>query len=288
MVPLNVTFWGVRGSIPTPGPTTSRWGGNSSCLEVRHGDLPPIVLDCGTGARKLGMKLARESGRHAHLLFTHFHMDHVIGFPFFVPVYTPGFEIDVTIPASDDDEARDKLGRFLNGVYHPVRLREMPSVLRFHAIRPGRTFQRSGYTVKGVALNHPGGSCGYRIEADGQSICYITDSSPFAQPGDGVLYDREPTPGEARMLHFLAGADVVVYDTMFELSEYLEKMTWGHSYPEYARGLCAAAGVKHLVLFHHSPDASDDLLDERAKAWSAATAPRVTLAREGETVFAEG
>ena len=104
-----MTFWGVRGSIPTPGPTTSRWGGNSSCLEVRHEDLPPLVLDCGTGARNLGMKLVRQPGRKLHMLFTHFHMDHVFGFPFFAPVYTPGFEIDVTVPASDEDEAQERL-----------------------------------------------------------------------------------------------------------------------------------------------------------------------------------
>jgi len=246
------------------------------------------VLDCGTGARKLGIKLVQEKCRSLHVLFTHFHMDHVFGFPFFAPVYTPGFDIDVTVPASDADEARERIERFLNGVYHPIRLRDMPCQLDFKAIRPGRDFQRSGYTIRGIALNHPGGSCGYRIEAEGQVVCYITDTAPFAQPGEGVLFDRPPTPGEARMLRFLQGADIVVYDTMYELPEYLEKMTWGHSYPEYARGLCAAAGVEHLVLFHHAPDATDEQLDRRAEAWAGTTAPRVSLAREGETVLVEG
>lgn len=285
---MQVTFWGVRGSIPTPGPNTSRWGGNSSCLEVRHKDLPPIVLDCGTGARPLGVKLVQEPGRKLHVLFTHFHMDHVFGFPFFAPVYTPGYEVDITCPASDPEEAREKLSRFLNGIYHPIRLRDMPCNLEFKAIRPGRAFTRSGYTLRAVALNHPGGSCGYRIEADGQSICYVTDTAPFAQPGEGVLFDRDPTPGETRMLRFLDGADIVVYDTMYELPEYLEKMTWGHSYPEYARGLCAKAGVGQLVLFHHAPDASDETLDQRAQQWAGASEPRVSLAREGETVLVEG
>ncbi len=283
-----VRFWGVRGSLPTPGAATSRWGGNSSCLEIRQDGLPPLVLDCGTGARNLGRHLLGESGRHLHVLFTHFHMDHVFGFPFFAPLYTPGYRIDVTVPASDDDEARARLDGFCNGVYHPVRLRDVPATLDFHAIRPGRAFERDGWNVRGVALNHPGGSCGYRVEHGGRSICYVTDTAPFATPGEGVVYDRPPTPGEARMLRFLEGADVVVYDTMFDLPEYLERMTWGHSYPEYARGLCRAAGVRHLVLFHHAPDASDDDLDARAAAWAGASEPRVSLAREGEIVHAEG
>jgi phosphoribosyl 1,2-cyclic phosphodiesterase len=285
---VQVTFWGVRGSIPTPGPGTSRWGGNSSCLEVRHGDLPPVVLDCGTGARRLGQKLLGERGRRLHLMFSHFHMDHVFGFPFFAPVYTPEYDLNVVVPAVDDAAARERLGDFVNGRYHPTRLRDAPCNLRFQAIRPERTFELDGWEVRGVSLNHPGGSCGYRLQADGLSICYVTDSAPFAQPGEGVVYDKPPTAGERRMLRFLNGADVVVYDTMYELPEYLEKMTWGHSYPEYARGLCAAAGVRHLVLFHHAPEATDDELDAREAAWAAAREPRVTLAREGESVNAEG
>lgn len=283
-----VRFWGVRGSIPTPGPETSRWGGNSSCLEIRHGDLPPLVLDAGTGARKLGMNLLQEPGRNLHMVFTHFHMDHVFGFPFFVPLYTPGYRVHVSIPATDDAEAKDRIGRFCNGVFHPVRLRDMPCKLDFSSFRPQATLERDGWTLRTVALNHPGGSCGYRVEAGGQSVCYVTDSAPFAQPGEGVAYDREPTPGEKRLLRFLDGADIVVYDTMFEFTEYLEKMHYGHSYPEYARALCAKAGVKHLVLFHHAPDATDDELDARAAAWAAAEAPKVSLAREGDAVFAEG
>jgi phosphoribosyl 1,2-cyclic phosphodiesterase len=255
---------------------------------VRHDNLPPLVLDSGTGARKLGIKLVQEPGRRLQMLFTHFHMDHVFGFPFFAPLYTPGFEIDVTIPASDDEEARERLSGYLNGVYHPVRLRDLPCTLRVHAARADRDLDRGGWKVRGITLNHPGGAVGWRVEAGGKSVCYITDSAPFATPGEGVVYDRPPTPGEQRMVRFLEGADVVVYDTMYELPEYLEKMTWGHSYPEYARGLCAVAGVRHLVLFHHAPDASDDELDARARAWAGAASPRVSLAREGERVFAEG
>ena len=142
--------------------------------------------------------------------------------------------------------------------------------------------------MRGITLNHPGGALGYRIEVDGQSVCYITDTAPFARPGEGVAAGAEPTRAEARMIAFLQGADLVVYDTMYDLEEYLEKMTWGHSYPEYAWELCKAAQVAHLVLFHHLPDATDDALDALAEKWAGESAPRVTLAREVHTVEVAG
>ena len=121
---MKVRFWGVRGSIPVPGEGTTRWGGNSSCVEVTHGDAT-IVLDCGTGARPLGRDLLGRPQRELDLLFTHFHMDHIIGFPFFGPVFAPNYQVRVTVPAFSEEEAKDRLGRFVNGVYHPLRIREI-------------------------------------------------------------------------------------------------------------------------------------------------------------------
>lgn len=285
---MQVTFWGVRGSIPTPGAQTSRWGGNSSCLELRHEGLPPLVLDCGTGARPLGMKLVRERCPLIHILFTHFHLDHVFGFPFFVPIYAPNQEIAITAPGYSDAEVQEKLALYMNGVLHPSRIRDIPCGLSFHAVRPGRAFERDGWKITGVGLNHPGGSIGYRIEAGGRSICYVTDTAPFAKPGEGVAADKEPTPAEHRILRFLDGADMVIFDTMFDLHEYLEKMTWGHSYPDYAHALCRKADVGRLILFHHAPEADDDALDAREVRWSDVEQPRVSLAREGATLNVEG
>ncbi len=281
---MKVTFWGVRGSIPTPGAETQRWGGNSSCLEVRHGDLPPVVLDCGTGARKLGFKLVGEPARKLELVFSHFHMDHVFGFPFFVPIYTPGYDVRITVPAFSEEEAREKLARYLNGIYHPTRLRELPASVSFQPIRSGRSFDASGFHITGLSLNHPGGAIGYRIEVDGQSLAYITDTAPFARPGEGVASDRDPPKSETRIIEFLRDCDVVVYDTMYDHEEYLEKMTWGHSYPEYAAAVCRAAGAKHLVLFHHLPDASDAYLDELARRWADHKDPAVSVAIEEGTI----
>lgn len=281
---VNVTFWGVRGSIPVPGGDTARWGGNSSCLEVRHEGLPPLVLDCGTGARGLGTKLAREHARRVHVLLSHLHADHIFGFPFFLPLYLPGADVRVGVPAYSEDEARERLGRYLNGSFHPVRQREMPSLGGYLAVRPGRVLELDGWRVVPFRLNHPGGSMGYRVEAGGRSLAYVTDTAPFAQPGEGVSVGEEPVPAERRALAFLKDCDVVVYDTMFDHDAYLEKMTWGHSYPEYALAMARRAGVDRLVLFHHEPDAADDVLDERAARFAAEVAPRVRLAREGETL----
>jgi ribonuclease BN (tRNA processing enzyme) len=247
--------------------------------------MTPVVLDCGTGARLLGIKLVTEPGRSLDLLFTHFHMDHVFCFPFFAPIYTPGYQLRVSVPAFSEEEAMDKLGRYLNGVYHPTRIRELPASVTWHPVRPGREYTlESGWRIKTATLNHPGGAVAYRIEAGGASLAYVTDTAPFAKPDEGVTAGKEPPTAEKRVIDFLSGCDTVVYDTMFDVDEYLEKMTWGHSYPEYAFALCKAAGVKHLVLFHHLPDASDEALDALAAAWARAENPQVTLAREGETI----
>ena len=210
---MEVTFWGVRGSIPTPGAATVRWGGNSSCVEVRAPGQAPLVFDQGTGARLLGLKLVREPGRELDLLFTHFHMDHVFGFPFFVPIYTPGYDLRVTVPAYSVEEAREKLSRYLNGVYHPTRLRDLPSTVSFHAVRPGRPFQRGDFTITGLRLNHPGGAMGYTVEHGDAKLAYITDSAPFARPGEGVAAGAPPPPGEAAIIEFLRGSDLIILRT---------------------------------------------------------------------------
>lgn len=281
---VKVTFWGVRGSIPTPGEETQRWGGNSSCVEVRHGDGSPLVLDCGTGARKLGFSLVGGAHRELDLLFTHLHMDHVFGLPFFVPIYAPGFKVRITVPAFSTDEAREKLARYLNGVYHPTRIGDLPAEVDFRPVRPGRPFQAGPFEVTGVSLNHPGGAIGYRIEAGGKQFAYITDTAPFAKPGEGVAAGLPSPPSEQRIIDFLRDVDLVVYDTMYDHEEYLERMTWGHSYPEYAAALCRAAGVGRLVLFHHLPDASDAALDALEAHWADHAEPSVCLAREGVTL----
>lgn len=280
---MRVTFWGVRGSIPTPGEETRRWGGNSTCLEVRHADHPPIVLDCGTGARRLGRRLLKQGVRELDLLFTHLHLDHVFGLPFFPPAYDPGFHLRLVVPAPTDEEARERIASYLDGVHHPIRLSDLPARISFRGARSGARFEAGGFEVRALGLNHPGGALAWRIETDGQSMALVTDTAPFAPPDDGVMQNGVPTRAERRVIDFLRGCDLVVYDTMFSREEYLRKRSWGHSYPEYAVAICRAAGVHTVALFHHSPDADDDALDALAAYWSTAREPRVMLAGEGQT-----
>jgi phosphoribosyl 1,2-cyclic phosphodiesterase len=285
---MRLRFWGVRGSIAVPGPETSRYGGNTSCVEVSCPGLPSVVLDCGTGARLLGRDLLGRPERELHLLFSHFHMDHVFGFPFFGPVFAPSFSMTVTAPAFSPEGARDRIARYLNGVFHPLRLNEVPGRIEFDGIRPGRTFMRGPWEIRGFALNHPGGASAYRVRLGNKAIAYITDTAPLSRPGEGLAGGGDPNGRELQFIEFLRDVDVVVFDTMFTLPEYLEKMTWGHSYPEYAVSVCEAAGVRELWLFHHAPDASDADLDALGESWANHRSVRVRVAREGVIVNLEG
>jgi phosphoribosyl 1,2-cyclic phosphodiesterase len=285
---MRLTFWGVRGSIPVPGADTSRYGGNTSCVEISADGAPSVVLDCGTGARLLGRDMLMRPGRELHLLFSHFHMDHLFGFPFFSPIFAPSYSMTVTAPAFSADGTKDRISRYLNGVFHPLRLPEVPGKLEFDGVRPGRSFYRGPYEILGFALNHPGGSCAWRVRLAARTIVYVTDTAPLSRPNEGIAAGESPIGREMQMIEFLRGADIVVFDTMFSLPEYLEKMTWGHSYPEYAVALCGAAGVQALYLFHHAPDASDADMDQLAEQWSTHAPMRVCVAREGMSVNLEG
>jgi phosphoribosyl 1,2-cyclic phosphodiesterase len=285
---VKARFWGVRGSIPVPGAETSRYGGNSSCIEVTARDGGALVLDAGTGARALGRDLLRRREGNVNVLFTHFHMDHLFGFPFFAPIYTPTCEVTVAVPAYSGVDAQNKLGRYLNGVFHPVRIGDVAARMRFEGVRPGRAFELGPFRIQGVSLNHPGGSIGYRVEVDGRVIVYLTDTAPLARPDEGLAADKPAPAPEARVVEAMRDADLVIMDTMFSWEEYMEKMTWGHSYPAYAARLAEEAGAKELVLFHHSPEAEDEELDRLGERWAQYEPLRVTMAREGRIVDLEG
>lgn len=281
---MKFTFRGVRGSIPVAGAHTARYGGNSSCVEIRAKEGPPLILDCGTGVRASGMEFLRDRVQHVEVLFTHFHMDHLFGFPFFGPLYSPSTSINVRVPAASGIDAQNKLSRYLNGIYHPLRLRDIPSDLSFEGLKLDTEFEVGPYKIKTIALNHPGGSCGYRVDADGASVLYLTDTAPMTTPDEGITADKRPPELERKLLDAMSEADAVIMDTMFSFDEYLERMTWGHAYPEYAVKLCELMGAKSLYLFHHAPDASDDSLDELGAYWAEYDELPVFLARENDTI----
>ena len=220
---MKVRYMGcTRGSIPVPGPHTARYGGNSSCIEVRAEGAPPLVLDCGTGARNLGRSFdgTRNQGPCAVYALPH---RPPLRLPLFGPLYTPNCDVEVAVPSFDAADAQDKLARYLNGTHHPVRIRDFIANVSSRSVRPGRVFEIGPYRVHGVSLNHPGGSCGYRIEADNRVVCYITDTAPLARPGAGLSDGKVPPAPEKRLLKVLEEADLVIFDTMFDWEEYSKR-----------------------------------------------------------------
>ena len=245
---MRITFWGVRGSIAAPGPETAGVGGNTSCVEVVCGDTR-LILDAGTGIRQLGNALLREGPLDATLLLSHLHWDHIQGLPFFVPAYLPSTKLQIVGSGGGAAALREVLSTQMTAPVFPVRLDELGAELRLREVRSGESFQVGEARVRVAKLNHPGGVLAYRIEHDGRSVVYATDTEHYACV--------DPT------LRALAeGADVLIYDSQYTPEEYRgdagrSKVGWGHS--TYAAGaeLARAAGVGRYVLFHHDPQRSD-------------------------------
>ena len=242
----------------------------------------------GTGARLLGRALCAEGVRKVYVAMTHTHMDHMMGLPYFDPIFNPECRVHMGLPAASSEEARERVGKYLNGIFHPLSIEDLGSNLRFYGVPSGETVQVGPYTLSTIRLVHPGGTLGYRVQAGGYTVCYLTDTGPLAHPGQGLVVGSEPSTLEADLVEFVAGADLMIMDTCFDQDEYHKHLSWGHAYPEYAVAVGVAAGVKEVVLFHHNPDASDDALDALGEQWSTHTSPVVSLAKEGRVVNLEG
>jgi CRP-like cAMP-binding protein/phosphoribosyl 1,2-cyclic phosphodiesterase len=259
---MRVRFWGTRGSMPTPGPRTARFGGNTACVEVEADDGTRLVLNCGTGARELGSALvaSHPSGRHLHLLIGHTHWDHIQGFPFFAPAYEPTCTLDMYSPPGLEGTLEGALSGQMQYTYFPVRLADLRARLAFHELGEGE-FYAGGVRVQTQYLNHTAPALGYRLTAGGVTVVYASDHEPFWWPGGR---DRHPDlplhPGDQRHLAFLQGADVVIHDAQFVDREYPARRGWGHSTVEYVTEMALRAGVRQLVLFHHDPGHDDRLI----------------------------
>jgi phosphoribosyl 1,2-cyclic phosphodiesterase/CRP-like cAMP-binding protein/CheY-like chemotaxis protein len=262
---MRVRFWGTRGSVPAPGPATTRFGGNTSCVEVLTADGTCLVLDCGTGARELGLALLAAGPPPIHLLLTHTHWDHIQGFPFFAPAYLPGTILNVYASPGLESTLEEALSGQMQHTYFPVRLSELRAEIAVHEVGEG-TFRIGGVTIHTQYLNHTTPCLGYRLEAGGVSVVYATDHEPFwwegpkAAPAERLLH-----PGDRRHVEWLAGADLVIHDAQYTDAEYPAKRNWGHSSAEYATDLATLAGVKRLVLFHHDPTRTDQMVGRFAQ-----------------------
>jgi len=285
-----VRFWGTRGSLAKPGPTTVRYGGNTACVEVRAADGTLVVLDCGTGAHPLGQALlaSGEQPVRGHLLITHTHWDHIQGFPFFAPLFVPGSEWDVYAPGSGGHQLETTLAGQMEYTYFPVTLEQLRATLRCHDLGEG-SFAIGHVRIATQYLNHPALTLGYRLEADGVAVVYATDHEPHGRDEperSGGKIGRPGAPAahreDQRHIEFLAGADLVIHDAQYTAAEYPNKITWGHTPAEWAVDYALAAGAKRLALFHHDPLRDDAAVDRLVDACRQ----RVLTAGGGLEVFA--
>ncbi len=267
---MEIRFWGVRGSIASPGPETARVGGNTSCVEVRCG-AQRIVLDAGTGLRNLGNALVRTGEPQSlTLLLSHFHWDHIQGLPFFVPAYMPQTKLAIVGSSDGRHSLRDKLSRQMTEPHFPVQLDDLSAQLTYREARPSQVIELGDVRIKVARLNHPGGVFAYRVEHEGTSLVYATDTEHYACVDPALKTLAE-------------GADVLIYDAQYTPEEYQSKVGWGHSTYVAGAEVAKSAGVKQLVLFHHDPQRTDDgvvAIEHAATALFSST----IAAREGLTI----
>jgi phosphoribosyl 1,2-cyclic phosphodiesterase len=252
---VKIRFWGTRGSLATPGRDTIRYGGNTSCVELRGDDGTLLVLDAGTGIRPLGEAVERGL-RRVDILLTHLHMDHIQGLGFFDPLFWPELEVHLWGPSSTTLDLHARLSRYLSPPLFPIRLLDLPCALTLHDVVSTPRFQIGDLEVEAELVCHPGPTVGYRIAGDGAVVTYMPDHEPFLGVSDGQQ-DSHWIPG----LSLARDADLLIHDAQFSHEEYPRYVGWGHSSIEHSLLFARAAGVKHLVPFHHDPSHSDVVLD---------------------------
>ncbi len=253
---MQVRFWGVRGSTPTPTTANQKYGGNTACLEVRTSEGQLIIFDAGSGIRELGRQLLKQTppGGHRIMLFlTHYHWDHIQGFPFFEPMYSPNNFVYLHGFQSTNVSVERALGEQMANPYFPVNMDVMRATRNFYAIGE-ENFQVGDARITTRFLNHPQGCMGYRIEEGGRVLVYATDNE-HGNP----RYDRS-------VRELAEKADVLIYDAQYTPEEYAGKVGWGHSTWEAGVRIAKEVGVKELVLFHHDPDHDDFAIDSILQA----------------------
>jgi phosphoribosyl 1,2-cyclic phosphodiesterase len=285
---MKVRFWGVRGSIPVPGRSTNRYGGNTSCVEVRPDRAPPIIIDAGTGIRRLGKSLMEDAfgdGKGtASVLISHTHWDHVQGLPFFSPLYRAGNKIQI-FARQRDMHLEAVFSAQHNAPYFPVPLNAMQAEMSFHELIEGASFNIGKAKITCARLNHPWVAIAYRVDVDRASVVYCSDTAPFSDMLLGRDFiERPPDAGtlppaiqdelqtmRAGVVALAKDADLLIYDTQFTPEEYRSRPHWGHSRPDDAIEIAREAKVKKLCLFHHAPMRSDDDNDKILAAYREIT-----------------
>jgi len=295
-----IRFWGVRGSIPCPGPDTVKYGGNTTCLEIRA-DKRLIIIDLGTGAKPLADFLMANDSKQGPLdidiFITHTHWDHIMGFPMFAPVFVPGTKLRIRGPVSyNDDTLASIIGDQLSYRYWPVRQSELSAKIEYMELKEISVDLGDGLKVRTKYLNHPILCLGYRFEYQGKSIVTAFDHEPFrnlfpTDPQDPNYIEEAAIDGEEaakeeneKMLNFCKDSDILIHDAQYTAEEFEKHLGWGHSSYNYAMEVANQSNVKKLVFFHHDPNYKDkklESIEEQCKNDAKGKSFEIIMAREG-------
>ncbi|MBT3273178.1 MAG: MBL fold metallo-hydrolase, partial [Spirochaetales bacterium] len=265
---MKIRFWGVRGSIPCPGPTTVEYGGNTACIELRFGDNDRLlIIDAGSGIRSLGNYMMQhdlpKGPIETSIFLTHTHWDHIMGFPFFTPIYIPNTKLKIYGPVTYENEGLDKIvGSQLSYRYFPIKHSELSAEITYYPLKESSIDLGDGITVTTKYLNHPILCLGYKFEHEGKVFCTAYDTEPYRNifPTNPEEFGYDEVAAEEgdiaareeneKLLRFMEGADIVVHDTQYTNEEYVDsKLGWGHTPFEFAINSCNKAGVKKMMLF---------------------------------------
>jgi ribonuclease BN (tRNA processing enzyme) len=267
---VRVKFWGTRGTRPTPGRDTLRFGGNTACVEVRTATDELIIIDSGSGICELGNAL--KGPVHAHLLISHTHWDHIQGFPFFGPNFTPGSKLTVIGPKGSMKSLQSAFADQMDPVYFPLSMDQMPIELDFKEMAPGEAFEAAGVKVTPHTMHHPIATFGYRLEEDGRSFVFATDQEPWSDPDEltekvRVFKDEGRPAAEIEALwprqyiEWCRNADLLVHDAQYSGEEYRTHVGWGHSSFDYALLVARQSSARQLAFYHHDPMHSDHQIE---------------------------
>jgi len=271
---MRVKFWGTRGSVPTPGRTTEKFGGNTPCVEIQQ-DGERLILDAGTGIRELGLLMLEEPPGRAAMFFSHVHWDHIQGLPFFVPFFRPDFAFTIFAPTPFKASLKKVLYKQMAPDVFPVDFGTLAAKIDFQSLSDQGT-PIGPFRVSAFPLNHPGGSWAYRVVANDHTVIYATDNE-FDPEADPVAYQG--------LVEQVRDADLLIADGQYTLTEYPEKRGWGHGVLEYVIRLAADAGVKRMAITHHDPMRDDDALAElERRVRKELETTQVFFARDGLAV----